>query len=103
MIVRRLDSAELVEFARELVAGVRRNRGKLDEVIGEVAENWSLDRMAPTDRNAIRLGAFEILHTDTPDRVAIDEAVELAKRFGSAQSGSFINGILDRIMNGGSG
>ena len=103
MIVRRLDSAELVEFARELVAGVRRNRGQLDEVIGEVAENWSLDRMAPTDRNAIRLGAFEILHTDTPDRVAIDEAVELAKRFGSAQSGSFINGILDRIMNGVSG
>lgn len=103
MIARRLDSAELVEFARELVAGVRRNRGELDEVIGEVAENWSLDRMAPTDRNAIRLGAFEILHTDTPDRVAIDEAVELAKRFGSAQSGPFINGILDRIMNGGSG
>ena len=99
MINQRLDSPELVEFARELVAGVRRNRGQLDGVIEQVAENWSLDRMAPTDRNAIRLGAFEILHTDTPDRVAIDEAVELAKRFGSAQSGPFINGILDQIMN----
>ena len=99
LINQRLDSPKLVEFARELVAGVRRNRGQLDQTIAQVAENWSLDRMAATDRNAIRLGAFEILHTDTPDRVAIDEAVELAKRFGSAQSGPFINGILDQIMN----
>lgn len=99
LIDERLDSPQLVEFAKELVAGVRRNRGQLDQVIEEVAENWSLERMAPTDRNAIRLGAFEILHTDTPDRVAIDEAVELAKRFGSAQSGPFINGILDQVMN----
>ena len=103
MINQRLDSPKLVEFARELVAGVRRNRGQLDQTIEQVAENWSLDRMAATDRNAIRLGAFEILHTDTPDRVAIDEAVELAKRFGSAQSGPFINGILDQIMNRRSG
>jgi transcription antitermination protein NusB len=103
MINQRLDSPNLVEFARELVAGVRRNRSQLDQVIEQVAKNWSLDRMAPTDRNAIRLGAFEILHTDTPDRVAIDEAVELAKRFGSAQSGPFINGILDQIMNRRSG
>ncbi len=99
MISRRLDSPELVEFARELVAGVRRNRGQLDQTIEEVAENWSLDRMAVTDRNVMRLGAFEILHADTPNRVAIDEAVELAKRFGSAQSGPFINGILDKIMH----
>ena len=103
LINQRLDSPKLVEFARELVAGVRRNRGQLDQTIEQVAENWSLDRMAATDRNAIRLGAFEILHTDTPDRVAIDEAVELAKRFGSAQSGPFINGILDQIMNRRSG
>ena len=103
LINQRLDSPKLVEFARELVAGVRRNRGQLDQTIEQVAENWSLDRMAATDRNAIRLGAFEILHTDTPDRVAVNEAVELAKRFGSAQSGPFINGILDRVMNKGSG
>ncbi len=103
MISRRLDSPELVEFARELVAGVRRNRGQLDQTIEEVAENWSLDRMAVTDRNVMRLGAFEILHADTPNRVAIDEAVELAKRFGSAQSGPFINGILDKIMHGSGG
>jgi N utilization substance protein B len=99
LINEQLDTPKLVEFARELVAGVRRNRTQLDQAIEEVAQNWSLDRMAPTDRNAIRLGAFEILHSDTPDRVAINEAIELAKRFGSAKSGKFINGILDQVMN----
>jgi N utilization substance protein B len=99
LINEQLDSPKLVEFARDLVAGVRRNRPQIDQAIEEVAQNWSLDRMAPTDRNAIRLGAFEILHSDTPDRVAINEAIELAKRFGSAKSGKFINGILDQVMN----
>ena len=55
--------------------------------------------MAATDRNVLRLAAYEILHGDTPGRVAIDEAVELAKRFGSAQSGPFVNGILDKVMH----
>ena len=54
--------------------------------------------MAATDRNVLRLGAYEIFHGDTPPRVAIDEAVELAKRFGSAQSAQFVNGILDKLM-----
>ena len=69
--------------------------------IEKTAVNWSLDRMPPTDRNVLRLGAYEILHTDTPDRVAIDEAIELAKSFGTAQSAAFVNGILDRVMHGG--
>ena len=56
--------------------------------------------MAPTDRNVLRLGAYEVLYADTPDRVAIDEAIELAKRYGSAQSARFVNGILDRLMAG---
>ncbi len=99
LLKRRLDSEELVEFARSLVAGVRRHRAELDKTFARIAENWSLDRMASTDRNVLRLGAFEILHTDTPHRVAIDEAIELAKRFGSAQSGQFVNGILDRLMH----
>ncbi|MHC4399828.1 MAG: transcription antitermination factor NusB [Planctomycetota bacterium] len=94
----RLSSAELVEFARGLVAGVRRHRGELDQVIEEAAEHWSLDRMSATDRNVLRLGGYEILHGDTPNRVAIDEAIELAKRFGTAQSAAFVNGILDRLM-----
>jgi len=89
---------DAVEFARNLVAGVRRGREELDGRIQAVAENWSLTRMAATDRNILRLGAFELLQSTTPDRVAIDEAVELAKRFGSAQSGPFVNGILNRLM-----
>ena len=90
---------QLVEFARELIAGVRRHRDQLDQVLMACAENWSLARMAVTDRNVLRLGAFEILMTDTPNRVAVDEAVNLAKRFGAEHSAQFVNGILDRILN----
>ena len=99
LICRRMESDELVEFARGLVAGVRRQRPRIDALIEQTSVNWRLARMAPTDRNVIRLGAYEILHTDTPDRVAVDEAIELAKRFGTAQSAKFVNGILDRIMH----
>ncbi len=97
-IAARLSTPELIDFARSLVSGVRRNRGELDGLLARTADNWSLDRMASTDRNVLRLGAYEILYTDTPDRVAINEAVELAKRFGSAQSPQFVNGILDRFL-----
>ncbi len=96
----RLQAAELIEFCNSLVAGVRRNRQELDQVLAQTADHWSLERMAATDRNVLRLGAFEILHADTPDRVAINEAVELAKRFGSKQSAQFVNGILDRLLVG---
>jgi N utilization substance protein B len=96
----RLTLPELVEFARSLVAGVRRNRSELDELLTKTADNWSLERMAATDRNVLRLGAYEILYSETPDRVAINEAVELAKRFGTKQSAQFVNGILDRLLSG---
>jgi len=99
LIRRRLRSDDLVQFARRLVAGVRRHAQEMDALIEQAATNWSLERITPTDRNVIRLGAYEILHTDTPDRVAIDEAVELAKRFGTAQSAQFVNGILDKLMH----
>jgi N utilization substance protein B len=89
---------DLTAFARSLLSGVRRNRGELDQLLTKTAENWSLERMAVTDRNVLRLGAFEILYTETPDRVAINEAVELAKRFGTDQSSQFVNGILDRFL-----
>ena len=94
----RLKQPELIAFARSLVSGVRRNRQELDELVGKTADNWSLERMAATDRNVLRLGAYEILYTETPDRVSINEAVELAKRFGSAHSAQFVNGILDRFL-----
>jgi N utilization substance protein B len=96
----RLRQEDLAEFARTLVAGVRRNRGELDALLSRTADHWGLDRMAATDRNVLRLGAFEILYTDTPGRVAINEAVELAKRFGSSHSAQFVNGILDRFLAG---
>lgn len=95
----RLKKSELIEFGRSLVSGVRRNRAELDELLTQTVENWSLSRMAATDRNILRMGAFEILFADTPARVAINEAVELAKRFGSAPSAQFVNGILDRLLH----
>jgi transcription antitermination protein NusB len=72
----------------------------LDALLVKTAENWSLERMAATDRNVLRLGAYEILFTQTPAAVAINEAVELAKRFGAAQSAPFVNGILDKFIEG---
>jgi transcription antitermination protein NusB len=95
----RLKSPELEEFCMSLILGVRRNQAELDEQLAKTAENWSVARMAATDRNVLRLGAFEILYTETPDRAAINEAVELAKRFGSAQSAQFVNGILDKFLH----
>jgi N utilization substance protein B len=91
---------ELISFARSLVSGVRRNREELDALLARTADNWRVERMAATDRNVLRLGAYEILYADTPDRVAINEAVELAKRYGTAQSAQFVNGILDRFLEG---
>ncbi|MCL6501065.1 MAG: transcription antitermination factor NusB [Pirellulales bacterium] len=88
----------LVEFAQSLVDGVRRNRNEIDNLLARTADNWSLERMAVTDRNILRIGTFELLYTDTPGRVAINEAVELAKRYGTAHSAQFVNGILDRFL-----
>jgi len=94
-----LRTPSLVEFSRTLIQGVTAHRAELDQKIAAAAENWSVARMAATDRNLLRLGAYEIQLTDTPAKVAIDEAVELAKRFGGAQSAQFVNGILDKLMH----
>ena len=91
--------AELVEFAEELLDGVRANLAAVDQHLEDIARNWKLSRMAATDRNVLRLGAYEILFTDTPDRVAINEAIELAKRYGTNNSSQFVNGVLDRLMS----
>ena len=88
----------LIEFAQSLVTGVRQRCTTLDRYLNQSADNWSLDRMAATDRNVLRLGAYELFYTDAPGRVVINEAVELAKRYGGRQSPSFINGILDRLL-----
>lgn len=101
LIVERLRDEALARFAWSLFAGVMESRPALDARIEAVAVNWSLKRMAPTDRNVLRLGAFELLYTDTPPKVVVDEALELAKRYGTSQSSQFVNGILDRLIPGG--
>ena len=90
---------DLIEFAEELLEGVRANLEAVDQHLEDIARNWKLSRMAATDRNVLRLGAYEILFTDTPDRVAINEAIELAKRYGTNNSSQFVNGVLDRLMS----
>ena len=96
---RLLGDRKLVEFAEGLIAGVRAHQARIDGMISEVAENWRLDRMAAIDRNILRLGAFEMLFCpDVPTKVAINEALELAKRYSTAQSSRFVNGILDRLQ-----
>ena len=90
--------SDLVDFARTLVAGVRKHRAEIDQLLVERADNWTMERMAVTDRNILRLGAYEMLFGGTPERVAINEAVELAKRYGAKQSPQFVNGVLDRFV-----
>ncbi len=87
------------EFARELVAGVLRHRPRIDEVLQEIASAWPLAQMSPIDRNILRIGIFECLYTSqqVPVRVAINEAVELAKRFGGDSTPRFVNGVLGQL------
>lgn len=86
-----------VDFAEKLVRGVVENRDDLDTAVQEQSENWRMERMARVDRNVLRVGAWELLHTDTPARVVINEAVEVARTFGGENSPSFVNGILDKL------
>ena len=91
---------ETRRFALRLVQGTLAEQPEIDEVIQQVAQNWNISRMAVVDRNVLRLATFELLHCeDIPPKVAINEAIELGKRYSTANSGAFINGILDRIMN----
>lgn len=98
MVTAQIESPDLQDFAWSLFVGVMEIRPMLDERIERVAANWSLKRMAPTDRNVLRLGLYELQHTDTPHRVVLDESVELARIFGSAQSPQFVNGVLDKLV-----
>jgi len=98
---RRLRLPELIRFAEEILNGVIQRRGEIDQRLAQVAENWSVERMAAVDRNVLRIGVFELLcQPDTPTKVIIDEAIELAKRYGSAESPAFVNGVLDRVAAG---
>lgn len=85
-------------YLRELVSGAASHQAELDALIARYSEHWRLERMSVVDRNLLRLAAFELLYQPKiPPKVVINEAVELAKRFGSEESGAFVNGILDQI------
>jgi N utilization substance protein B len=87
-------------FARDLVAAATEKSTEIDELIASASKNWRIDRMSRVDRNILRLGACELLaFRDVPTKVVINEAVELAKRFGTAESSAFVNGVLDRIAS----
>lgn len=92
--------AETTRFALRLVQGTHENRATIDQMIQSVAQNWNISRMAVVDRNVLRLATYELVHCpDVPPKVAINEAIELGKRYSTQNSGAFINGILDKIMN----
>lgn len=89
--------AKSAAFCLELFNGVKSHRDGIDAVLAATAENWRLTRMLPSDRNVLRLCAYELLHTTEPVPVLINEAVELARRFGTVDSPAFVNGILDKV------
>jgi N utilization substance protein B len=89
---------EAKRYSEALVRGVVSSREEIDGLIEKYSENWTLDRMVVVDRNILRIAAYELLYCpDVPYKVAIDEAVELAKKYGSENSSAFVNGILDRV------
>jgi transcription antitermination factor NusB len=101
MICKNFDSSKSARaFSGELVRGVRENIEHLDNVIRRSSKNWRIERMSIVDRSILRLAAYEMLYRkEIPYKVSIDEAVELGKRYGTEESGSFINGVLDNIFN----
>ncbi len=89
---------EIKAFAEELVKGTYKHFVKINDLIHQCAKNWSIDRMAVVDRNVLRMAIYEILYRmDIPSSVTINEAIEIAKKYGTDESGAFVNGILDRV------
>lgn len=92
------EAGPIVEFANLLVTGVVKNLGRIDTLISGCATNWHIDRMAVVDRNILRLATYELLFLkDIPPKVSINEAIDIAKKFGDVDSGKFVNGVLDKI------
>jgi len=97
----RTEDPDVREFAESLASGAWDHRQEIDAHVGELARHWSLARMAAIDRSILRLAAYEILfREDVPPKVSVDEAVNLAKKFSTADSGAFVNGVLDRMIGG---
>ena len=95
----RVPEPELTAFALALYDGVIAHQAEIDKLVQATAENWRLARMMPADRNVLRLGVYELLHDPGPSPTAalLNEAIELARRFGTADSPGFVNGVLDKI------
>lgn len=92
-------ASDTLDFARALILGTAQHRVHIDMVIEKYAHDWTLDRMANVDRNILRLAIFELLYLpDIPPGVSVDEAVELAKKYSTAESGKFVNGILGNLV-----
>jgi N utilization substance protein B len=96
-----VDNEDLVPYAREIVNGVCTHLVQIDDLIERASENWKVSRMSATDRNILRIATYELaFRNDVPYKVVINEAIEIAKRFGSSKFPSFANGVLDRVWSG---
>jgi N utilization substance protein B len=92
--------AEVKAFAEEIITGIFKHLAEINRLIHGCAKNWTLARMAAVDRNVLRMAVYEILYRkDIPTSVTIDEAIEIAKKYGTEESGSFVNGILDSVAS----
>jgi len=93
---------DVADYVKTLVNGTIEHRADIDKRISEAAEHWRIERMAVVDRNVLRMATYEMAYRkdDVPPKVAINEAIELAKRFSTDQSGAFVNGVLDRVRRG---
>jgi transcription antitermination protein NusB len=90
---------DVIDYTKSILSGVKESREKIDRYIQEACDNWRLDRITYVDKGIMRLSVYEMLFSpDVPPKVAIDEAIELAKKYGSDDSREFINGVLDKIM-----
>ena len=93
-------SGQAKDFARRLIAGVTVHQGEIDRIIDQCAENWKLSRMSKVDLPILRLATYELLFCpDIPMNVTLDEAIEIGKRYGSGDSATFINGVLDQVAH----
>lgn len=90
---------DVIDYAEYLMLGVKRYKETVDKYIQDACENWKINRIAFVDKNILRIGIYEMLFSeDVPPKVAIDEAIELAKKYGNEDSGNFVNGVLDRVF-----
>jgi N utilization substance protein B len=93
----RQNQDEIFSYARDIVTGVIEHHSEIDDLLETYSEGWSIERMPNVDRAILRVGIWEILYSDTPNGVVVNEAVEVAKDYSTEESGGFINGLLSRV------